>query len=155
MFKRSPAVSLCRPQECLVDWAVLVVKIEIGLVICKEDLDANYDKINKEKKKSTIVLTTSAVSSALFDETRYGTLTTLLRHTGYILRAYGNVIADRLDRPKDLRQGLITPEEMQFARFYWMRHLQQQAFGEELKRLGKNKFVRRDSNLSIFHPYRN
>jgi hypothetical protein len=121
----------------------------------KEDPDSNFDEINKEKKKSTIVLTNIAAPAALFDETRYGTLTTLLRYTGYILRAYGNVIADRLDRQNALRQGLITSEEMQCARFYWMRHLQQQAFGAELKRLGKNKFVHRDSKLSNFHPYLN
>jgi hypothetical protein len=79
----------------------------------KEDPDSNCDEINKEKKKSTIVLTNVAVPAALFDETRYGTLTTLLRYTGYILRAYGNVIADRLDRQNAIRQGLITSEEMQ------------------------------------------
>jgi hypothetical protein len=36
-----------------------------------------------------------------------------------------------------------------------MRHLQQQAFVAEFKRLGKNKFVHRDSKLSNFHPYLN
>jgi hypothetical protein len=35
MFKRSPTVNLSRPKECLVDWAVLVVKIKFGVAICK------------------------------------------------------------------------------------------------------------------------
>ena len=115
----------------------------------------NRADVSVETKTTTTTLVAhqNAPPPSLFNESRYGTFETVLRITARIQRGLSNTIRAYLDKPT--RDGELTSMELQCAKNYWFRHLQEWAYPEELKALRKGKPIPRSSAILIFRPYLN
>ena len=107
-----------------------------------------------ERTHAAVLLANATLApKPMFDIEEFGTLHRLLRYTAYVLREYGNAVADRLNRPELRRDGVLTATEFTLARNYWIRQVQSLAFPDDLNQLQRNGKVLHTSSLSTLNPY--
>ncbi|KMQ88386.1 hypothetical protein RF55_12139 [Lasius niger] len=104
---------------------------------------------NLEERPSKVCSTTSINQHPPWDLiNRYSNLTKLLRITALCMRA-----VKLFKRTQIQIQGPLTISEIDSARTYWIRIIQQAHFANEIKLLSKDSFVPKSNSLNHLTPF--